>query len=280
MRLTILAMVAGCGESSSVACDDGTFCPDRTVCGGAGVCLVEADACARFDENTACELDLERGRCVEGACVPGVELIGVAAVVPRREAIEGVEVTARDHPEIVPSLTNRNQFFGLKNIVPDTAVVLELSFPDTRSVVTGPIVLGDRGRSIDVVYGGIPLVAEASLDLVAATTGLAQIPGTGIVSAAAFDPAIGAFAGMSAVLDVGCSGPFYLGAELLVVADATATLATDGSFVFVNCPPGAAALTAGFPGRSCRTLDGIPATNLAIEIVADRLLWLGRITCE
>lgn len=280
MRLTALCgVLAACGDARSVRCGDGTFCPDRTACGGAGVCVVEVDACARFSDGAVCELDFERGRCAAGACVPGLELIGEATPLPNPQARAGIPVTVRGHPEIELAVTNDNGFFGLRNIQPHTTVVLELSIADALPATSRPIVFTDRGRAIDRELGPIPLIADSSLELISAAIGVARIPGTGSIAGSAFELDTGPFGGLTAAVTAACEGPLYLGADLVVVTGATATVANEGTFIFINCSPDAALLSATFPGRSCRTLDDLSALDFPIEIVADRLLWAGRFSC-
>jgi hypothetical protein len=276
-RALLLLVLCGCPEPRAVVCDDGLFCPPDTTCGGFGLCLVSEEQCMEFPETTPCQVEVDRGFCRAGSCVEGVELIGATETFPIRTFPEGVTVFARDHPEIVPSDTNVNGYFGL--FAPhQTELVLEVSYPDAHPIVTRRISVGEDAVAVDVIYGGIPIVLDVIVDQIADSIGVTLDPARGVVIGSTFDPdrSTPLDGVVASVADGDCGQAHYFDAQGPVVG-ATSTFAETGVFVLFNCLPGAVDLVADRAGVDCRTIDK-PAP-IALDVVAGKFLFVGRVTC-
>ncbi|MBA2543294.1 MAG: hypothetical protein H0V17_26870 [Deltaproteobacteria bacterium] len=279
LRVCVLLALASCGDHESTACDDG-FCPPDTACGGAGVCLVEPRRCEGFAERTPCMVDdRARGTCAAATCVPGVTITGGVVAVPNTP-LPDVTASVRGHPEVRTDLTNIKGFFDLLDVPRDSAVLVELRYPDCVPVLTRPIVTRDENVFVDVLYGGIPILSEAFFDLVSSQLGIGRTPGTAIIAGSTFDPMTGsALAGVTVAIEgVSCDGPFYFDRNGTPLLD-TATDAESGVFGFGNCELGPASLVATRAGVTCRTLDTSPGA-VTLELVADHLSFSGRIVCD
>jgi hypothetical protein len=278
--LALLALVA-CSDTVSTRCDDGAYCPARTVCGAAGACLVANGECETFVDLTPCLHDgLEQGHCKAGVCVDGVELLGVTLLAPGDIPIAGVPVRALGRPEVLPVETNLNGFFGL--IVPPAAdIIIEIRYEDRLDVVSRLVQTGDQTAvPIDLIYGGIPLIPRALAEATAEQVGTTIMPGRAMITGVAYSGQTGGSIAGSAVKvsNPSCVGPLYPDREGQVIPGATAT--TDaGVFIFFNCDPGGALLEVEFAGEACRVLD-VEADRILVEGFADRLTFVGRVVCE
>lgn len=269
----------GCGAQSE-RCDDATFCPADTTCGGAGACLVEPGACDRFAERTPCLVDDElRGACTGEVCVPGVTVIGAVAALPD-SPLPGVHVTALGHPEVPEQLTNINGYYGLSGVPRDTVFTIALSFEGTVPVITHAFATTDTDLYVDESYGHVPIITEATADLLLAQIGLVRRRGLAGLYGLAFNPetSSGVEGVTVAVEGTTCDGPFY------VDANGTAHLggATDprsSAFAFINCAPGPATVTAMLPGTTCRSRH-TSSTAIELELVPDHLTFTGRVVCD
>lgn len=73
MMLASLVCSVGCLASNAVVCDDGTTCPEGTICYvSLGLCVTESQiaACAGKADGESCDLTAADERCVQGVCVP------------------------------------------------------------------------------------------------------------------------------------------------------------------------------------------------------------------
>ena len=75
-----------------------------------------------------------------------------------------------------------------------------------------------------------------------------------------------------------CDGPFYIDARGMATLG-SATDGESGAFAFINCPPGHAVVRATLSGTTCRALD-TKATAIELEMLADRLTFIGRVVCD
>jgi hypothetical protein len=277
-----IVTIAGCTSAGSVPCD-GLFCPAGTRCGGEEVCLVEPGSCTAFAEGTPCERDeLARGYCFEGTCAPGAQITGVAIDYPSLAPFRNAQVKVRDRPEVLPVDTNLNGFFDLVDVPLHTSSVIEVSFPETYPVITREVAINFGDVLIDVTYGGIPIIINQVLAMVAEAVGSTIASGRGVVMGEAFDLAARApLAGVAVALTTaGCVGPIYFDDNKNPTSSATSTFGGSALFAFVDCPPGATELVATFPGRTCYPLAGVGTDPIPITIVEDRILFVGRLDCQ
>jgi len=275
-----VTLVAGCAEPASDSCGNGTFCPPSTTCGAQNVCFADVDACPDFANRTPCIIDRENsGYCEEGTCERGPDVIASAAVMPSRMPAVGIEGVVRDHPEVLRSIGNANGYFGFRT-PRDITIVIEARYPDALISVTRPIVVADRDVLADYIYGGIPIVPTALVELLSAQLDITFQPDRGVLAGSAFDVITNReVAGMSVTVPPGtCLGPYYFGVSGAVEPGATATQ-EGGAFAFVDCVVGPTTVTATSPAGPCRTLDADAPGDIAAEIEPDRLLFVGRIVC-
>jgi len=276
------AAVAACAQPASDACNDGTFCPEHTSCGVNDLCFAHVGECGRFDDRMPCLVDeVTSGFCVEGACAPGLEVIGYAVSIPSALPLPGVEVVVRDHPEILGQITNVNGYFGIR-APHDVVAVIELSYPDTIVSVSRPILVGSSDVQADLIYGGIPMIPVALATLLAEQAGRELLPGRGMVtgqtvgSNGSFDP----IGGVAVTLASGsCEGPWYFERDGTPAIGAQTTIANNGTFAFVNCELSAAEIVGTLAGAPCRVLDAPAPGPIAVTPESDRVTAIGRISC-
>jgi len=275
-------IAAGCAEVASDACADGTYCPVGSTCGTNNVCIAHERACSQFADGMPCLVDkATSGFCADDACSVGFEVIGYGLEMPTRSALAGMSVEMRGHPEVGVSLTNVNGYFSLRTPRLTTGVIT-LTWPEAFVTITRPVTIREAPVTLELSYGGIPIVPRLIAQALASQAGITLSPERGIVMGQAYDLTRGTddAGGLSVSVPPGrCAGPLYFDASGTIVPTASATIAGAGVFVLGNCETGDLPLTMTSAIGPCRTLDSNETTTIVITPEPEKVLSLGRIAC-